>query len=136
MRILRLNRPVLLAGLAVSAWAGPAPAADNKTTFQAKPAAEYPHKQSSEKVTIAASVYITDEQTKDAFGKVNPWRYGVLPVLVVIQNDSKDALRVDRAKFVYTLPDNSHVDATPAGDVKYLQGARRPGMVSSPIGVI
>ena len=33
---------------------------------------------------------------KKPFGNLNPWRYGVLPVLVVIQNDGKDALRVDR----------------------------------------
>lgn len=131
MRILRLNGAALLLALAVSAGA-----ADNKSAFQAKPAADYPHKQTSEKVTVAASVYLTDEQTKEAFGKLNPWRLGVLPVLVVIQNDSKDAIRVDRVKFVYTLPDNTHIDATPAADVKYLQGARQPGTITSPIGVI
>jgi hypothetical protein len=110
-------------------------AADNdKTTFQAKPVSEYPHRQTSEKVTIAASPFMTDEQTKEPFGKLNPWRLGVLPVLVVIQNDGKDAIRTDRLKFVYVLPDNGRIEATPAGDVKYLEGARRPKTVQGPLG--
>ena len=106
----------------------------DKTTFQAKPVTEYPHRQTSEKVTIAAATFITDEQTKEPFGKVNPWRFGVLPVLLVIQNDGKDAIKLDHVKFVYQLPDGSKVDATPSGDVKYLEGARKPGTVQDPLG--
>lgn len=109
-------------------------AADDKTPFQARPAADYPHKQTSEKVTIAAEQFITDEQTKEAFGKLNPWRYGILPVLVVVQNDSPNAIRVDRIKFVYQLPDGAKVDATPAADVKYIMGAKRPKSVPGPLG--
>jgi hypothetical protein len=106
----------------------------DKTTFQPRPVSEYPHRQTSEKVTIAAAALTTDEQTKEPFGKVNPWRFGVLPVLVVIQNDSKDAIRLDRLKFVYVLPDSGRIDATPASDVKYLEGARRPSAVPGPMG--
>lgn len=104
--------------------------------FQVKPAAEYAHKQSSEKVTIAVEQFITDDQTKDAFGKLNPWRFGILPVLVVIQNDSPNAIRVDRIKFVYVLPDRTRVEATPASDIKYLLGAKQPKAVSGPLGGI
>ncbi|MES1258640.1 MAG: hypothetical protein ABUS51_09420, partial [Acidobacteriota bacterium] len=100
--------------------------ASEKTTFQAKPAAEYPHKQTSEKVTIAAEPFLTDEQTKDAFGKVNPWRLGILPVLVVIQNDGPSAVRVDRIRFVYVLPDRTRVEATPAAELKFLRGVKQP----------
>ena len=67
----------------------------------------------------------TDDETREAFGKVNPYRYGVLPVLIVIRNDGPDAIRMDRMKFVYNLPDGSHVEATPAQDVQVLQ--RCPG---------
>ena len=91
----------------------------------------------SEKVTIAAQPFITDEQAKEAFGKLNPWRFGVLPVLVVIQNDTPNALRVDRASFVYVLPDRSKVEYTPASEVRFLQGPRQPqrlpGQSSSPL---
>jgi hypothetical protein len=109
-------------------------AADDKAAFQAKPAVEYPHKQTSEKVTIAAEQSITDEQAKEAFGKLNPWRYGILPVLVVIQNDSPNAIRLDRLKFVYVLPDNTKVEATPAADVKYIMGAKQPKTIPDPLG--
>ncbi len=96
---------------------------------------EYPHRQTSEKVTIAADQFITDEQTREAFGKLNPWRYGILPVLVVIRNDSPDALRVERIKFVYVLPDRTRVEATPAADVKYIKGAKQPKSIPGPMGV-
>jgi hypothetical protein len=111
-----------------------APGASNDS-FRAKPAAEYPHRQTSEKVTIAADQVITDEQAKEAFGKLNPWRYGVLPVLVVIQNDSPNALRVERIKFVYALPDRTRIEATPAADIKYIMGAKQPKSIPGPIGV-
>ena len=102
--------------------------------FQAKPAAEYAHKQTSEKVTIAAQPFVSDEDMKEAFGKLNPWRFGVLPVLVVIQNDSPDAIRVDRMKFVYRLPDGTSIEATPPGDIKYLMGVKQPKTVAGPLG--
>ena len=111
------------------AFAALAFAADEKAPFLAKPASAYSHKMTSEKVTIAAEPFITDEQAAAAFGKVNPWRYGVLPVLVVIQNDGPNAIRVDRAMFVYVLPDRSKVEATPAGEVRFLQGPKQPSQL-------
>ncbi len=116
----------MLAAIVSIAFASMGHAADDKTTFAAKPASAYPHKMTSEKVTIAAEAFITDEQTKEAFGKVNPWRFGVLPVLVVIQNDTAQALRVERATFVYVLPDRRKVEAIPASEVRFLQGPNQP----------
>ncbi len=79
----------------------------------------------------------TDEQTAPAFGKVNPWRYGVLPVLIVIQNDSPDSIRLDGLQFEYVLPDRTRVDDTPASDVPYIHGARAPkAPVGGPLGGI
>jgi hypothetical protein len=104
-----------------------APGADNdKSKFEVKPPLAYPHHQTSEKVTIAVQPMETDEETREAFGKVNPYRYGVLPVLIVVRNDGTDAIRVDRMKSIYTLPDGSHIEATPAQDVRFLRGVRQP----------
>lgn len=101
--------------------------ADNeKNKFEVKPAASYPRHQTSEKVTIAAQAFETDEETREAFGKVNPNRYGVLPILIVIQNDGPDAIRIDRIKFNYTMPDGKQIDATPAQDVKFIHGTKAP----------
>ena len=104
----------------------------DRTTFQSKPVDQYPHRQISEKVTIAAQPFLTDEEAKEAFGKLNPWRYGVLPVLVVIQNDGKETLRLDRMKVSYVLPDNTRIEATPASDVKYAHGVKAPKNLPSP----
>ena len=110
--------------------------ADNgKPEYRALPVSQFAHRQTSENVTIAAQPYETDEETKDPFGKVNPYRYGVLPVLLVIQNNGAEAIRVDRMKLTYVLPDRTRVEATPAQELKYLRGASRPSTVSGPIGV-
>ena len=132
MRFNGLRWPLLLAVSIATA-----PAADNeKSRFEVKPAASYPHHQTSEKVTIAVEPMETDEQTREAFGKVNPWRYGVLPVLLVIQNDGPNAIRVDRLKLTYTLPDSKKIEATPAQDVRFIHGTKAPRGLPSPTGGI
>jgi hypothetical protein len=108
----------------------------DKPKFEAAPAASYPHKQTSDKITIAASVFETAEQAQPAFGKVNPYNYGVLPVLVVIQNDSPNAIRVDGMKLEYVTPDRSRIENTPAQEVRFLHGAKQPKMTPGPVGGI
>jgi hypothetical protein len=109
--------------------------AADKPTFQAKPADQYANKQTIEGVTVAAETFTTDDQAKTAFGgKLNPWRYNILPVLVVIRNDSPNAVQLEKIHFEYELPDHSRVDAIPAGDVKYAQGARQPKAGIGPLG--
>jgi hypothetical protein len=58
---------------------------------------------------------------------VKPHQRGILPVLVVIQNDTGKALRLDlKAEFVF--PDGQHVDSMPGEDVVKFQGIQqRPG---------
>jgi hypothetical protein len=120
---------VLLASIAA------APGADNdKQKLDVRPAAQYSRHQSSEKITIAAEPYETDEQTKPAFGKVNPWRLGVLPVLIVVQNDGPDSINLEKIQFAYELPDRTRVENTPAQDVKYVNGAQQPKARPNPIG--
>jgi hypothetical protein len=75
--------------------------------------------------------YVTEEQVSSAFGKMNPIKYGVLPVLIVIQNDSANALKID-LKAEYENPDRSHIEATPARDVAYLPGLKVPRVGGSP----
>src|SRR3978361_614631 len=88
--------------------------ADNgRPELEVNPGAARPNHQTSEKATIAAEPFETDEQTRPAFGKVNPYRNGILPVLVVIQNDSPNAIRVDRLKTFYVLPDRTRIETTP-----------------------
>lgn len=132
MRFNGLRWPLLLAVSISAAWG-----ADNeKSKFEVKPAAAYPHHQTSEKVTIAAEPMETDEQTHEAFGKVNPYRYGVLPVLLVVQNDGPDAVKVDRIKLMYSLPDGTRIEATPAQDVRFIHGTQAPNRLPGAAGGI
>jgi hypothetical protein len=109
------------------------PADKDRPKFENAPAASLASHQTSEKVTIGADVYDTAEKARLAFGKLNPYQYGIVPVLVVIQNDSNQAIRVDRMKVDYVAPDGGHVDATPAQEVRYLSGPRQPKVVSGPL---
>lgn len=102
-------------------------AADNKK-FSVQPAASYPGHVTQEKITIAAKPYNTDELAKTAFGKVKPHERGILPVLVVIQNNTGKALRLDlQAEFV--TADGRHAEAMPPDDVVRFDGVqKRPDM--------
>ncbi|SRR5579883_13972 len=108
-------------------------AADKEhTVFRPDPASSYPHRQTNDKVTIAADPYVSGDKVHAAFGKLDPYAYGVLPVLVVIQNDSSKTIRLDRIQAVYNGPQGDKVEATPAGDVRYLQGPNRPRVPAGP----
>ena len=67
---------------------------------------------------------------------MNPNKYGVLPVLVILENGTGKALRLDlQAEFV--TADSKHVTALPADDVQHLRGvteaAQDPGAPPLPI---
>src|SRR6202522_3645705 len=111
-------------------------AADNKdpAKFSPGPASSYPAKQTNDHVTVAAAAYNTEELAHTAFGKLNPNQYGVLPVLVIIQNDTDQALKLEHLTVEYTGVDGRRVEATPADEVQTLGGTERPNVpVASPI---
>jgi len=97
----------------------------DKGRFVPGPASSHPGYQTQEGITIAAVPYITAEQAASAFAKVNPYERGILPVLVIIENGSGRALRLD-LKVQFVDPDNRHLDAFPADDVIYYQGVKKP----------
>jgi hypothetical protein len=102
--------------------------------FSPGPASSYPAKQTNNHVTVAVVAYDTEELTHSAFGKLNPNQYGVLPILVIIQNDTDQALKLEHLDAEYTGIDGRQVEATPAGEVQTLGGAERPNVpVVSPI---
>jgi hypothetical protein len=115
---------------------GPLAADNNKDAakFSPGPASSYPAKQSNDHVTVAVVAYDTEELAHAAFGKLNPNQYGVLPILVIIQNDTDQALKLDHLQAQYTSVDGRNLDATPADEVKTLGGAERPNVpVGRPI---
>ena len=107
-------------------------AADKETPFKAQPAASYPAHQTSQQITVGVEPYTNTDELKVAFGKLDPNEFGVLPVLVVIQNDSGQTIRLSGMKVEYMGPNREHIEATPARDVRYLRGPQRPNMIGGP----
>ncbi len=106
----------------------------NDSRFTAAPAASYPAHETNAKVTIGADVYISGDKVRTAFGKRNPYELGVLPILIVVQNDSDKALNLDRIKVEYIPPAGGKVAATPASEVRFLNGPNRPEVMVGPAG--
>lgn len=78
------------------------------------------------KLKIAAVRYESDTDTKQAFGKVNPNEYGVLPVLLILENIGDQTLLLDRMRVAYQYP-GTEVLPMAASDLPYLLGVKRPG---------
>src|SRR5580700_10394650 len=110
---------IVLLSIAVAA------AADKeKARFAPKPASTYPGHQTMSGITIAAVPYTTEEQAKSAFDKKNPYKYGILPILVVIKNDTGKAFRVNLQTELVDVQ-NHHLDPMPPGDVVLFDGAAK-----------
>src|ERR1039457_2519204 len=110
-------------------------AADKDTaTFRPPPATGLDHRQTNAQITIGVDAYVSPDKVKTAFGKLDPYQFGILPVLVVIQNDSDKAIRLDRLKAEYAGPNHERIEATPARDVRYLKQPQRPSAIDGPAG--
>jgi hypothetical protein len=107
-------------------------AADKEVPFRAGAASTYSH-QTSEQITIGVDAYASADKIKTAFGKLDPNQFGILPVLVVIQNDSGKTLRLSGLKVEYVGPGSRRVEATPAREVRYLNGVNVPYGPKPPI---
>jgi hypothetical protein len=109
--------------------------AADKASFQAPAAADMPHRQTVERLTIGVDPYVSGDKVKLAFGKLVPSEYGVLPVLVVMRNDGAKAIQLRDLRVEYVGPGGARALATPAKDVRYavgpdpLAGQRRAGPI-------
>lgn len=128
-----VNNRLTVMSIALFAAAAVSLPAEKEPHFSPGPASGYPYRQTADKVTIAAVPYTAEDQVRLAFGKVDPNKYGVLPLLIVIQNDGQHTLRLDTMRVDYVTFDGHHTEATPARDVPYLAGAREPKMTPAPI---
>jgi hypothetical protein len=127
--------PLVFKCLALSMSIAAAFAADKPAPFRPAPAGSMAHRQINEQVTIGVDAYTATDQTKAAFGKVDPNDYGVLPVLVVIQNDTGKAIQLNRMRVQYAVS-GKRLDAIPASEVKYVRGPSKPNYIPGPGGAI
>ena len=104
-------------------------AATNQS-FHAGPAGDYAH-QSSESVTVGAKAYDNPELVTEAFGKkLDLLRYGVLPVLVVVENKRNQAIDLRDLEVSLGATDGRHAAAVPPEQLLSLgtpHGARSGG---------
>jgi len=111
-------------------------AADKETPFKGQPAASYAAHQTNQQITIGVDPYINSDKLKVAFGKLDPNEHGVLPVLVVLQNDTDRTVRLSNMKVEYLGPNRERVEATPPKDVRYLKPPQRPNVIGGPAGKV
>jgi hypothetical protein len=83
-------------------------------------------KQTVGDVTIGAIPYDRSSLAETAFGKVDPYEHGVLPILVLVRNNTKQAIRLDSMKVEYRDRDHRAVEATPPAEVPFVQPPKRP----------
>jgi hypothetical protein len=119
---MRLARKTLI----VSLWAAVF-AASAQAPFRPKPAGSYPSRQKVGPLVLAAVKFETDSETKPLFGGVNPNEYGVLPVLLILENQGEETLLLDRMRVAYQYR-GGEVQPTPAQELPAVLGPRRPSM--------
>jgi hypothetical protein len=78
-------------------WPGVSATADAQSPLRSGPvdATTLPARDSHEGLLIAADPYTDPERSKQAFGKDDPAKGGVLPIDVYFRNDNDQAIRID-----------------------------------------
>ncbi|HEX3948856.1 MAG TPA: hypothetical protein VHW95_03285 [Steroidobacteraceae bacterium] len=114
---------MVLLSIAAAVVADKAIGADKDKRFAPQAATSYPGHQTVNGITLAAIPYTREDEVKAAFGKANPYKFGVLPILLVIQNDTGKALRLNLQTELVDLQ-NDRADPMRPSDVRLWDGAR------------
>jgi len=103
--------------------------ASSENTFRPGAASNYAH-QSADEVTIGAKPFDNEDLTAEAFGKkTDLLKYGVLPVLVVIENKRDKALDLRGLEVNLVGSDGRHVGPIAPEDIPSLgKRVRRPNV--------
>jgi hypothetical protein len=113
------NRFVILSISSAIVFGAALLARDDKR-FKTGAAVDYPH-QKSENVTVGAKPYNSDELVTSAFGKkIDFARYGVIPVLVVIENQRDKPLDLRDMQASLVAGDGRHSKAVAPEDLPFL----------------
>ena len=102
-----------------------------KSSYPIERAVKYAAKSTQDKVTVAVKMLDNPEENRQAFGKANLLDYGVLPVLVVIDNDSNKAIRLN-LKCEFVNAQGKRADSMSAEDVQYRNTPKRPNPLDQP----
>ena len=122
----------MIASITLAAVVG---AASDEQPFRAKAASEYAH-QMSEKVLVGAKAFDNEDLTAEAFGKkADLLRYGVLPVLVVIENKRDKAIDIQNMQVELVAADGRHGQSIAPEDVMHMgeTGKKPPKLGGGPL---
>ena len=97
----RLSKAVLAVAVAAAA---------QRADFEPRPASSYACRQTSEAVTIAIEPFERGEKVKQAFGKTNLEKLGILPMLVVIANDGDQAVQLGSMRVQWITADGQKIE--------------------------
>ncbi len=84
-------------------------------------------------MTIGADPYISGDKMTAAFGKLIPYQYGILPVLIAIKNDSGQTIQIKNLKAEYVGPNGDRIESTPAKEVRFARPVKRPNVPITPV---
>jgi hypothetical protein len=107
--------------------------ADKNAPFKPGPPDSYPCRQTQEKVTIAVQPFDTQEKTRLAFDKLDPNRYGIMPVLVIVRNDGPATLMLEGLRVEYISESRQKVEAIPSREVAKVNAPGRPRVSGGPL---
>ena len=94
--------------------------------FRVRPAEKYSAKQKQGDVILAVKPYRSDKEMKIAFGKAKPYKFGVLPILVVLYNGSDHALSLKDLKVRFITADREGLEPLTEEDLTYFQPSTKP----------
>jgi hypothetical protein len=124
----------VISSIALAAVVAAIAGAKEEKRFQAGPAGQYAH-QTSDQVTVGAKSYDSEDLTAQAFGKkTDLLKYGVLPVLVVIENKRSQALDLRDLEINLVGSDGRHVSAVNPEDIPFLNAhGKQPNVSPLPV---
>ena len=101
--------------------------------FQPGRASDYAH-QVSDQVMLGAKAFDTEDLTAEAFGKkADLLKHGIVPVLVVIENQRDKTLDLQDIKVSLVASDGRHVDSMDPDDVQWVGAkTKRPSATPYP----
>ncbi len=100
--------------------------------FDPGPLTTYPAQESNSQVTVAVQPYRDRERLRKIFGKTDFDKLGIVPLLVVIANESEQIMRLDNLRVQLITADGQKVDPIPADDVVRPANVRRPDITPRP----
>ncbi len=105
--------------------------AADKNQFKPEALESYSNAQKVGGLTIAADAYHDAERSKSAFGgKAKPYENGVLPVMLLIRNDSKRTVTLEGMRIEYQA-DRTRAAVIPPREVPFVRSAQRPQLDST-----